>query len=111
MPGVHNHFSRPLSAAADLFGPQNGTKLFAEKPLMLALIYVVIALIALAWRFVFIPWDFGGCFYQVWITAIGAALAAFYPRLNGFDQGEVLGDGYRQPGLLEPFEKVEEHRA
>ena len=55
---------------------------------MLMLIYVEIALLALVWRFVFIPWDFGGCFYQVWIAAIGTALAAFYPRLNGI--GRVL---------------------
>ena len=82
---------------------------------MIVLIYVGIALLALAWRFVFIPWDFGGCFYQVWITAIGTALAAFYPRLNGIGRllawvillpiGVLLlfGSLYFAPQSLFPF--------
>ncbi len=51
---------------------------------MLVLIYVGIALLALAWRFVSIPWDFGGCFYQFWIAVVGTAcLAGLYLRLTG----------------------------
>ena len=54
-----------------------------EKPLMPVLIYVGLALLALAWRFAFIPWDPGGCFYQFWVAAAGLAFfAGLYPRLN-----------------------------
>jgi len=54
-----------------------------KKSLMLALIYEGTALLALVWRCVSIPWDFGGCFYQIWVAAIGTAFfAGLYPRLN-----------------------------
>lgn len=46
-------------------------------------IYIGTAMLAFAWRFVTIPWDFGGFFYQCWVAVVGAALfGALYPRLS-----------------------------
>lgn len=87
-----------------------------EKSLMLVLIYVGIALLTLVWRFVSIPWDFGGCFYQIWVAAIGTAFfARLYPRLNRIGRGFswavvlpigaflLLGSFYVAPQALFPF--------
>ena len=97
--------------------PQDGSKSQdREATLMLVLIYVGIALLALAWRFVSIPWDFGGCFYQFWVAVVGTAcFAGLYLRLKGIGRvvawvvvlpiGALLlfGSLYFAPQALFPF--------
>jgi len=83
---------------------------------MLVLIYVGIALLALAWRFISIPWDFGGCFYQFWVAVVGTAcFAGLCLRLKGIGRvvawvvllpiGALLlfGSLYFAPQALFPF--------
>lgn len=79
-------------------------------------IYVGIAILAFVWRFVCIPWDFGGCFYQFWVALVGTAFfAGLYPRLSSAGQrlaqvvmfpiGMLLlfGSVYFAPQALSPF--------
>jgi len=45
----------------------------AKFALLEARLLFLVALVALAVRFLISPWDFGGCFFQVWMTLVGTA--------------------------------------
>jgi|ERR1043166_1112751 hypothetical protein len=81
-----------------------------------AAVYACVAALALVWRLLAMPWDFGGCFFQVWVSAVGLGFwVAFYPRLDGRSRGiavltilplaafAVWGSLYFAPQALFPF--------
>jgi hypothetical protein len=58
----------------------------------------VLALLALAVRFLTVPWDFGGCFFQVWMSMVGTAgFTALHSRLKA--KQRILACSILAPGL------------